>query len=146
MFNCFKCVCNVRNITISCVGLCVCTSECKRMLFIWRMCSKCIRYKYQLCGCSLCIVMCLNECAVTVFVYECESVCLLERVAPLQSCVPSATSAGGATQGWCCWCIITPCSITCPTLLPHNTLINEPIGYTFSCESLCGRGWGCARL
>ena len=93
---------------------------------LW-VCSQSLHYKYNFCGCNSCIFVCLNVCV---------RVCLCECMAPLQSCVPSATSAGGATQGWCCWCIITPCSITCPTLLPHNTLTNEPTGYSFSFESL----------
>lgn len=86
----------------------------------------------------------------------CVRLCLCDCMAAIQSCVPSATSAGGATQGWCCWCIITPFFITCPTLLLHNTMTNEPIGCTFSCESLgvgicvsegvceCPRIWLCA--
>lgn len=32
--------------------------------------------------------------------------------------------------------VVPPCFITCPTLLPHNTLTNEPFGYSCSCESI----------
>ena len=54
--------------------------------------------------------------------------------------VPSARTSGGTTQGWCCWRSITPCSITCPTLLTHSTATNEPFGF-FSSPPVGGGKW-----